>query len=57
MGTFTRKADPHQNFSSRAPVTIGPRAPPAPANPAHMAIALRRSWGGKMVVSSDKWPA
>ena len=26
---------------------IGPIAPPAPANPAHIAIALKRSRGGK----------
>src|SRR5207253_3249316 len=49
-GRFTSTAEPHQNFSSSAPDTIGPIAPPAPANPAHTAIARPRSSGGKIVV-------
>jgi hypothetical protein len=52
-GTLASTAEPHQKRSSSAPDTIGPRAPPAPAKPAHMAIALRRSWGGKIVAISD----
>ena len=52
-GRFTSTAEPHQNHSSRSPATIGPMAAPAPANPAHTAIALPRSSGGKTAVISD----
>ena len=53
-GTLTRKAEPHQNSSSRKPDTMGPSAPPAPAKPTHTAIARERSSGGKMAVISDR---
>ena len=49
-GTLTRNAEPHQNRSRRAPDTIGPMAPPAPAKPTQMAIARWRSSGGKIAV-------
>src|SRR5262245_43508803 len=52
-GRFTSTAEPHQYRSRSAPDTIGPIAPPAPANPAHTAIARVRSSGGKMVVMID----
>ena len=52
-GTLKRNADPHQNFSSRAPETIGPSAPPAPAKATHVAIAFGRSAGGNTAVSSE----
>ena len=38
---------------SRKPATSGPSAPPAPANPAQIAIALARLCGGKTAVSND----
>ena len=38
-GRLIKNAEPHQKLSSRAPETIGPIAPPAPANPTQMAIA------------------
>ena len=49
-GRFTSTAEPHHHRSSSAPDTIGPIAPPAPANPAHTAMARERSSGGKIVV-------
>ena len=57
--TLTTNTDPHQNDGkihqpvSRKPATSGPSAPPAPAKPAQIAIALARSCGGKTAVSSD----
>ena len=53
MGRFTRNAEPHQKRSSSAPDTIGPRAPPAPAKPTHMAMARRLSAGGKIAAMSE----
>ena len=60
---LARNAEPHQygpNWKmpksipvSRPPTTSGPSAPPAPAKPAHTAIALLRSCGGKMAVMID----
>ena len=50
---LTRNADPHQKRSSRAPDTIGPSAPPAPAKPTQMAIARCRSSGGNTAVIND----
>ena len=56
---LTRNVDPHQcdgkihQSVRRKPTISGPSAPPAPAKPAHKAIALRRSCGGKIDVSSD----
>jgi hypothetical protein len=52
-GMLTRKADPHQKRASRAPDTIGPSAPPAPAKPTQMAIARCRSAGGNTAVIND----
>ena len=54
MGTLTKKTEPHQNDSSRKPLATIPRAPPAPANPDQMAIALARSLGGKTTVMIDR---
>jgi hypothetical protein len=53
IGTFTSSVEPHQKPSSRPPVTIGPSEAPAPANPAQMAMALPRSWGGNIAVMID----
>ncbi len=33
---------------------MGPMAAPAPANPAHTAMARPRSWGGKTVTRIDR---
>src|SRR6185503_21086627 len=44
--TLIKKIDPHQNCSSRAPLTTPPIATPTPANPAQIAIARGRSFGG-----------
>ena len=41
-----RKIEPHQKFSSSAPLTTPPSATPTPANPAQIAIARGRSRGG-----------
>src|SRR5438552_3321493 len=49
-GRFTSTAEPHHHRSSSAPDTIGPIAPPAPANPAHTTMARERYSGGKIVV-------
>ena len=49
----TTNSDPHQKCSSRKPEVTGPMAAPAPAIPAHTAIALGRSWAGNTEVSSD----
>jgi hypothetical protein len=43
MGTLTKNTEPHQKCWSRNPLMIGPSAPPAPANPAQMAMARARS--------------
>ncbi len=53
IGTLTKNTDPHQKCSSRMPLDKGPIAPPAPANPAQIAIALPRSSGGKTTVMID----
>ena len=53
MGTLMNSTDPHQKCSSRIPLMSGPMAPPAPAKPAHTAMALPRSWGGKTTVRMD----
>src|SRR6186997_1219727 len=56
---FTTNTAPHQNDGkihqpvSRKPAMTGPSAPPAPAKPAQIAIALARSCGGKTAVSND----
>ena len=52
-GMLTRNTDPHQKCSSRKPLATGPMAAPAPARPAHRAMALARSWGGKTLVRID----
>ena len=52
-GKLISTAEPHQKLSSSAPDTMGPIAPPAPAKPAHTAIARERSSGGKIVVMID----
>ena len=55
MGTATKKTDPHQKPASRRmPLISGPMAPPAPANPAQMAMALDRSCGGNTTVMIDR---
>ena len=46
MGAATRNTEPYQKCASRKPPISGPMAPPAPANPAHMAMALARSRRG-----------
>ena len=53
MGTVTKKTDPHQNQRSSSPLDTTPKAPPAPANAAHTAIALGRSCGGNTDVNSE----
>ena len=45
---------PHQNSSSSAPATTGPMAAPAPAKPAHVAMARVRSSGGNTAVMIDR---
>ena len=56
---LTRNVEPHQcdgkihQSVRRNPTMSGPSAPPAPAKPAHSAIALRRSSGGKIDVNND----
>ena len=52
-GTLTKNTDPHQKWSSSRPLTIGPMAPPAPANPAQMAMARGRSAGEKTLARMD----
>ena len=52
-GRLTRIAAPHQNSSSSAPATTGPMAAPAPAKPAHVAMARVRSSGGNTAVMID----
>ena len=52
--TLMRKIDPHQKWSSRAPLTTPPAATPTPANPAQMAIARGRSFGGKTWARIDR---
>ena len=47
IGAATKNTEPYQKCSSKNPPINGPIAPPAPANPAHTAIALARSRGGK----------
>ena len=49
-GTLTKNTDPHQKYSSSTPADRMPMAPPAPAKPDQMAIALFRSSGGKIAV-------
>src|SRR4029079_5521750 len=59
MTTLTTNTAPHQNDGkihqpvSRNPASSGRSAPPAPAKPAQIAIALARSWGGKTAVRID----
>jgi hypothetical protein len=53
IGTLTSRVEPHQKPSSSPPVRIGPMEAPAPANPAHTAIARGRSCGGKIDVIID----
>ena len=50
IGTLTKKTDPHEKCSSRKPLTTGPTAAPPPEIPAHTAMALPRSCGGKTLV-------
>ena len=54
MGTFTKNTEPHQKCSSMNPLSTGPRAAPAPENPAQMAMARARSWGGKTLARIDR---
>ena len=53
MGTLTKKTEPHQNFSNRSPEARMPRAPPAPAKPDQMAMALARSCEGNTTVMME----
>ena len=50
IGTLTKNTDPHEKCSSRNPLTTGPTAAPPPEMPAHTAMALPRSCGGKTLV-------
>ena len=51
--TLVRKIEPHQKCCSSQPLVTPPRPAPTPANPAQMAIARRRSSGGKTWASTD----
>ncbi len=53
IGTETKNTEPNQKWVSTRPPSSVPMTPPAPANPAHTAIAFGRSCGGKTLVSSD----
>ena len=48
-GTLMAKADPHQKCSTSHPPRTSPTAPPPPAIPAQMPIALARSFDGKLL--------
>ena len=51
MGTFTRKMEPYQKCSSRAPPTTGPKATAIPDVAPQIPNAFCRSaWSGKMLV-------
>jgi hypothetical protein len=52
-GTLIRNTDPHQKCSSSRPEATGPIAAPPAATPAHVEIALPRSWAGNTVVRID----
>ena len=54
IGMFTKKMQPHQKNSRSTPAARMPIAPPAPANPAQMAMALLRSSAGNTVVRMDR---
>ena len=54
MGTLTKKIEPHQKNSSSRPAARIPMAPPAPANPAQMAMARLRSSAGNTEVRMDR---
>ena len=46
-GTLIRKTEPHQKWSSRNPLSTGPRATPLMVAPVQMPMAVRRcfsSW-------------
>jgi hypothetical protein len=45
IGTFTRKIDPHQKWSSSRPPAIGPIASPAAPNTTNVPIGPERSAG------------
>src|SRR5207248_879625 len=51
--TLITKMEPHQKCSSNAPLTIPPSATPTPANPAQIAIARGRSFGGNTCARID----
>ena len=51
--TLMRKIEPHQKFSSNAPLTMPPIATPTPAKPAQITIARGRSAGGKTCAKID----
>ena len=52
--TLIRNTEPHQKCWSSHPLTTPPEATPTPANPAHTAMARRRSDGGNTWASTDR---
>ncbi len=46
--------EPHQKCSSSQPLVTPPSATPTPAKPAQIAMAWRRSSGGKTCASTDR---
>ena len=53
-GTLRKKIDCQETFSTRKPPTTGPMASARALTPAHVPIALPRSWGGKALVMIDR---
>src|SRR3954452_465369 len=52
-GTLRKKIDCQETFSTRKPPTTGPMASAIALTPAHVPIALPRSWGGKALEMID----